>query len=222
MEIIGLKAEDHPFLIRLLVAVFISAVFALPLGIHAVNALRVLPAIFGILLVLTFWVAFVGLLLNLKKSDLSLSMLGCLPLIAILNLFNLTVFARVINVLPAMIIAIVWFLGMFLAQRIPKHTRIAIYTVTAAIIALTIFFSVPRYSHARAQGILAAELDINIEQIGPGMGFMHSIQNVGSMKPTVFIGSYYFFDAEVEGTITSYFFDPYRGKLTEAPPYKMN
>lgn len=222
MELLGLKAEDHPFIIRLMVAVFISAVFALPLGIQAVKALRVLPDIFGVLLVLLFGVTFAWLLLSLKKSDLSLSMLGCLPLIAILNLFNLTVFARVINVLPAMIIAVVWCLGMFLGQRMPKQTRIVIYTVTAVILALTIFFSVPRYSHARAQGILAAELDINIEQIGPGMGFMHSIQNVGSMKPTVFIGSYYFFDAEVEGTITSYFFDPYRGKLTEAPPYKVN
>jgi hypothetical protein len=111
-----------------------------------------------------------------------------------------------------------WTLAAYYAKGRQKLQKLAIYALATALIVLTTYFSLPKYTYAHAKEILAEELNIKAEQLGPGLGSISIIRCYGHSRPSIFVESGYFFDAESAGEITTYFFNPVSGEWKESKP----
>lgn len=212
MDFFGLKDKEQPFIFRLAIALIISAAAVIVLVAMATLMFNMYNFDYAALLFL--WVSIALLLvLRLKITDLSQYMLGCLPLIAILMWINFKYYAGVINLWPARIILVTWVLAIYFGIR--ARFKLAIYSVITVILALTGYFSLPSYTHAQARDAMATELNINVDQLGPGLGSISAIRNFHPHNPSIFISGYYLFDAEVNGTVSTYYFNPKNGRLEE-------
>lgn len=129
---------------------------------------------------------------------------------------NFEVYAGVISRWPIHIITLTWTLAANYARGRHRSQKLAIYGLATAIIVVTFYFSLPKYTYSQAKEILAEELNIKTGQLGPGLGRMPIIPCLGSTRPSIFVESSYFFDAESAGEITTYLFNPVSGEWKEA------
>lgn len=212
MDFFGLRDKEQPFIIRLAIALIVSVAAVIVLVAMATLMFHRYNLDYAALLFM--WVSIALLLVvRLKITDLSLYMLGCVPLIAILLWINYKYYAGVINLWPARIILVTWVLAIYFGKR--ARFKLAIYSVMTVILALTGFFSLPSYTRAQARDAMAAELNVNVDQLGPGLGSISAISNYHPHNPSIFISGYYLFDAEVNGTVSTYFFNPKNGRVEE-------
>lgn len=209
-----LQSDEHPLLIRILM----SAIIALVLTFGLWLIVGVLDLVIGSWAYIVFVLASIVLLgLNIKKLALiNPVILLIIPLMVISLWLNLDIYAGVISRWPTLIITMTWTLAAYYAKGRQKFRKLAIYGLATAIIVVTLYFSLPKYTYAQAKEILAEELNIKTEQLGPGLGRMPIIPCLGPTRPSIFVESSYFFDAESAGEVTTYLFNPVSGEWQEA------
>jgi hypothetical protein len=214
-----LRSKEHPLIIRLLVA-FIVFAFALVwgIGLAAATSRASAGAADVILMLLVFLAVLMGLGLLLKRNGFPLATLLGIPLAVGLSVVNHRSYAGVISPWPLFIIALAWALAFILGRKRPKTLQIGFFALMAIAIVITTYLSLPKHTYAQAKAFLAGELELSRDQLGPGLGFMPSIQCFGAARPSIFVNRAYFFDAQAQGMVATYFFDPVSGEWFEAHP----
>lgn len=210
-----LQSHEHPLLFRILLLLIFG--LGLVLGISLI--LGALVSIMGNWAYIPFSLVAIGLLvLNLRamvRFDSALILI--VPLMMISMWLNYDIYAGVITRWPTLIISAIWVLTVCAGKKLnfPKQV---LYALAMVLIVLITYLSLPKYTYAQAKDILAEELELSVDNLGPGMGIMPTILCLGSSRPSLIVDRSYFFDAVVDEEVSTYLFDPVSGEWRESHP----
>lgn len=210
-----LQSDEHPLLLRIM----LSLIFGLGLVLGLSLILGALVSIIGNWAYIPFSLVAIGLLvLNLKamvRFDSALILI--VPLMMISMWLNYEIYAGVVTRWPTLIINAIWVLTVYAGKKL-KFPKQALYALAMVLMVLITYLSLPKFTYAQARDILAEELELTVDNLGPGMGFMPTILCLGSGRPSLFVDRGYFFDAVVAEEVATYLFDPVSGEWRESHP----
>lgn len=210
-----LRNDEHPFLVR-----FVVAAVAVGITFFALSVLGAVLKRLGdktLFPIICMAISIGVLAYGLKKNPQSLPYSLILPVPLGLTMLNTLLFAGVVSRWPNWIIIFTWGIGIYFSPKVQRPWKFALYCLIIVLIGLTVFLSLPKYTYAQAKDIIAGELKVDAAQLGPGFGFLRITKHIGSW-PSLFVNCSYLYDAKMGETVTTYAFDPVNGHWEEVLP----